>query len=100
MSGLTTWRWDDLAMDVARDDQTVSLRMTSEEARLLSFALRAGFETVSRPEYWIRNGVAQPSAQAVARAVFEVATGKEASIRAELEPGIEAIENPRRPRPS
>jgi hypothetical protein len=87
-------------MEIVRDDQTVSLRMTSEEARLLSFAIRAGFETVSRPEYWIRHGLAQPSAQTVAGAIYEVATGKKGSISAKLEAGIEAIENPRRPRPS
>lgn len=88
-------------MEIARDDdQTISLRMTSKEAQLLSIALSAGFETVSRPEYWIRHGVAQPSAQAVAGAIYEVATGKQASVSAELEPGIEEIENPRRPRPS
>ena len=54
----------------------VVLRMSAQEAELLSFALRAGFETTSRAEYWIRHGVAQPSVRAFSGAVYEVATAE------------------------
>ena len=73
--------------------------MSSEEAKLLSFALRAGFETTSRAEYWIRNGVAQPSVRLLTAAIYEVASGETGSSESALDPGVEAIENPRRPRP-
>lgn len=76
------------------------MRMSSEEAKLLSFALRAGFETTSRAEYWIRNGVAQPSVRVLAAGVYEVASGQQGSFQITVEPGVEAVENPRRPRPS
>lgn len=74
--------------------------MSSEEAELLSFALRAGFETTSRAEYWIRHGVAEPSVRAVAQGMYEVATGARASSQTTIEPGVETEENPRRPCPS
>jgi hypothetical protein len=87
-------------VEISREDQEVVVRMSSDEAELLSFALRAGFETSSRAEYWIRHGVAQESVRAVASGLYEVATGGRASCRTTVEPGIEAEENPRRPRPS
>jgi hypothetical protein len=34
--------------------------MSHPEAERLAFALRAGYETVSRAEYYIRNGLSQP----------------------------------------
>jgi hypothetical protein len=87
-------------MEIARRDDEVTLRMSADEAQLLSFALRAGFETTSRPEYWIRHGVAQPSARAVAEGIYEVAIANRDSANVDLERGVESVENPRRPRPS
>ena len=87
-------------VEISRTDEEVVMRMSSEEAELLSFALRAGFETTSRAEYWIVHGVAQPSVRALAAGIYEVATGQRDSTRTTVEPGVEAVENPRRPRPS
>ena len=53
------------------DGQVVVMRVSPQEAELLSFALRAGFETTSRAEYWIRHGVAQPSVRALSAALYE-----------------------------
>lgn len=86
-------------VEITKEDDAVVLRMSSLEAELLSFALRAGYETTSRPEYWIRHGVAQPSVRALQGAVYEVATGQRASSDCPLEAGVEAQENPRRRRP-
>ena len=86
-------------MEIARHNDEVRLRLSSEEADPLSFALRAGFEATSRSEYWIRHGVSQPTARAVAEGIYEVATAKRDVVNADLEPGVETVENPRRPRP-
>lgn len=90
---------DSSVVEVTRDDAVVVVRMSRHEAELLSFALRAGYEATSRPEYWIRHGVAQPSVRALRAALYEVATGERASSNCPLEPGIETEENPQRPRP-
>ena len=87
-------------VEISREDQEVVMRMSSEEGKLLSLALRAGFETTSRAEYWIRNGVAQPSVRALAAGLYEVASAQQGSFQTTLEPGVEAVEHPRRPRPS
>ena len=64
---------DDAPMvEVSRDYDAVVMRMSPQEAELLSFALRAGYETTSRAEYWIRHGVAQPSVRALHAAVYAV----------------------------
>lgn len=86
-------------VEVSRDDDAVVMRMSPQEAALLSFALRAGYETTSRAEYWIRHGVAQPSVRALQEAVYEGAIGDRASSECALAAGIEAEENPKRPRP-
>lgn len=87
-------------VEISRDDRDVVVRMSSEEAELLSFALRAGFETTSRAEYWISHGVAQPSVRELAAGVYAVATGERESATTTVERGVEVEENPRRPRPS
>jgi hypothetical protein len=87
-------------VEISKNGEEVVLSMPSEEAELLSFALRAGFETTSRAEYWIRNGVAQPSVQALAAGVYEVASGQRGSFQTTVEAGVEDVENPRGPRTS
>ena len=69
--------------------------MTREEAARLGFAMRAGYEAISRPEYYIRTGLSQPLVREIARALIEA----KAVARIELAPGNEEVENPRRPRP-
>ena len=85
-------------MDIRVEGDIVSLEMTRIEAARLGFALRAGYEATSRPEYYIRTGLSQPVLRSIARVLIDpdVATPI-ATI--ELEAGVEEIENPRRPRP-
>lgn len=92
-------RDDAPVVEVTSDDDAVVIRMSRQEAELLSFALRAGYETTSRAEYWIRHGVTQPSVHALQDAVYDVATGQRDSANLPLDPGVESEENPRRPRP-
>jgi hypothetical protein len=87
-------------VEVSGVGDAVVMRMSRQEAALLSFALRAGYETTSRAEYWIRHGVAQPSVRALQNAVHAVATHERDSANCALEPGVEAEENPRRSRPT
>ena len=86
-------------VEVSRSENAVVMRMSAQEAELLSAALSAGYETTSRAEYWIRHGVTQASVRALQAALYAVATGQDASSACPLEPGVEAEENPKRPRP-
>lgn len=81
-------------MDIRVDGDTVSMTMTKDEAARTGFALRAGYETMSRPEYYILTGLSQPVIREIARVLMDA---QDATI--DLAPGIEALENPRRPRP-
>ena len=82
-------------MDIKAEGDSVTVQMTREEAARMGFALRAGCETTSRAEYYARTGLSQPVIRGIAAALIEA--DFPASI--ELAPGVEAIENPRRPRP-
>ena len=86
-------------VEISGDSDVVVLRMSPREAELLSVALQAGYEAVSRAEYWIRNGVTENSVRALSGVVYEVATGERASGDCTLESGVEAEENPLHPRP-
>ena len=82
-------------MDIQAGGGSVTLQMTREEAARVGFALRVGYETTSRAEYYVRTGLSQPVIREIAADL--IAADFPASI--ELAPGVEAIENPRRPRP-
>lgn len=85
-------------MEIRIHDDEVSLRLTTAEAERLGVAIAAGYETVSRAEYYIRTGLSQP----VVRQIADVLTSAEGSTQAasiELAAGVEEVENPRRPRP-
>lgn len=84
-------------MEISKDGTAVTIRMTEEEAARMSVALGAGYESVSRAEYFIRTGLAEEAVRAIARVLRDGVTGMEE--RLPLEPGVEAQENPRRPRP-
>jgi hypothetical protein len=85
-------------MEIQIEGDAVSLRLTRAEAERLGVAIAAGYETVSRSEYYIRTGLAQP----VVRQIADLLTSVESSTQAAsigLDAGIEELENPRRPRP-
>ena len=81
-------------MEIRIEGDAVLLQMTQDEAVRLGVALIAGYETTSRPEYYIRTGLAQPVIREIARALIAAESGAIA-----LAAGNEEIENPRRPRP-
>lgn len=83
-------------MEIRSNDESVTLKMTREEAARLGFAMRAGYETISRPEYYIRTGLSQPLIREIAGALIEA----ESAVVIDLAPGVEEVENPRRPRPA
>lgn len=87
-------------IEIARDGDHVVMHLSEAEAERLTFALRAGYETQSRAEYWIRHGLAQAEVRELVDAIRQVVRGDVGTRSARLEPGIESQENPRRPRPS
>jgi len=89
-----------VVIEISRDGDDVVMRLSSAEAERLTFALRAGYETESRAEYWIRHGLARGDVQELAAAIWKVARGEQGADSVPLEPGVESEENPRRPRPS
>ena len=83
-------------MEIRPNDESVTIEMTREEAARLGFAVRAGYEALSRSEYYIRTGLSQLLIREVAHALIK----SEETVMIELDLGIEEIENPRRPRPN
>jgi hypothetical protein len=86
-------------MDIVADEDGVHVRLSRDEAFRLFLALRAGWETVSTAEYYIRHGLSQPNIEAVAGHLRSLAEARTGRVSIPLEVGVEAVENPRRPRP-
>jgi len=82
-------------VDIQIEGDSVTVQMTRDEAARLGFALRAGFETTSRAEYYIRTGLSQPALREIAATLI----ASEVPVSIELASGVEEVENPRRPRP-
>jgi hypothetical protein len=89
----------DAVVNLEAEDDSVVLRLTQGEAERFALAIMAGIETLSRAEYYIRTGLSQPDVRALADTIYEAATGGAGSFSAPLPEGVEAVENPRRPRP-
>ena len=70
-----------------RRDGAVVVRMTREEAQRLCFAISAGYEAVSRPEYDIRHGLSQPQVRQLVDAIEITVRHGDAKISVPLEPG-------------
>jgi hypothetical protein len=85
-------------VEIHIDGDAISLRLSRAEAERLGVAIAAGYETVSRAEYYIRTGLSQPAVREIA----DVLTSLEPSTQSasiDLDAGVEEVENPRRPRP-
>lgn len=82
-------------VDIQVEGDSVTVQTTRDEAARLGFALRAGCETTSRAEYYIRTGLSQP----VLREITAALIAAESLLSIELASGVEEIENPHRPRP-
>lgn len=81
-------------MRVFQTPDKVTVEMSRVEAVRLGVALRAGYEGLSRPEFYIRTGLSRPRVSELARALIE---GRSVSDEHLVE-GVEEDENPRRPR--
>jgi hypothetical protein len=84
-------------MEVGCDDAGVSIALSRGEVSRLAVAIAAGYETVSRAEYFIRTGLSQPSVAQIVAALFSATDPSHRTLA--LEPAVEAVENPQRPRP-
>lgn len=83
-------------MRIIWNEESVSIEMANEEAVRLGFALRIGYETCSRAEYFIRTTLSQPVVEEIAHTLIKL----QESAEIELVRGVESVENPRRPRPA
>ncbi|WP_410790084.1 hypothetical protein [Kribbella sp. C-35] len=87
-------------MDVRVEGEIVEVAMTPDEAQRLCFAVQEGYVGISRAEYFIRTGLSKPAIETLVHAMSAVVDKRSGEVTLALEPGIEEIENPRRPRPS
>lgn len=86
-------------MQLDFDADSVTMRLTRAEAVRLGVAVNAGWDTVSRAEYFTRTGLSQPAMSQIVQALTTTPDSPSGSLALPLEPGDEIIENPRRPRP-
>lgn len=86
-------------MDVRVDGTRVTIALTAEEAQRLCFAVQEGYIGTSRAEYYIRTGLSKPGVEVMVHALSAAVDDGSAELTVLLEPGVEEIENPRRPRP-
>ena len=87
-------------MELEVTGDAVTMRLTQTEATRLGVAITAGYEAVSRAEYFIRTGLSEPAMRRVAEALMNT-SGEPSPIKTiPVDAGVEEIENPRRPRPS
>lgn len=87
-------------MEIQIDEHSVTVRLTHDEAKRLGVAIDAGYESVSRAEYFIRTGLSQPGMSQIADVLTHTAGQAGTGLSMALDAGIETIENPRRPRPA
>ncbi|BBH16156.1 hypothetical protein Back2_04430 [Nocardioides baekrokdamisoli] len=86
-------------MEAELDAQGLTLRLSHQEALLLGISVRAGYETVSQAEYYIRHGLSEPAMEHLAAFLIGAGEAPPTSVEIPIEPGVEEVENPRRPRP-
>ena len=87
-------------MEVRVDGDRVELTLTADEAQRLCVAVETGYIGVSRPEYYIRTGLAKPGVENTIHALSAAVDEGSGTLSVALEPGVEEVENPRRPRPT
>jgi hypothetical protein len=87
-------------LEIWVDDGRTRIEMTNEEARRLASALAVGYEGMSWAEYFIRSGLSEPTIRQFVSALWEMLDAGGGGMSLEVPGGIEAVENPRRPRPA
>lgn len=86
-------------MEIQVHENLVTLSLTPNEVVRLSSAMFAGVETISRAEYYIRTGLAKSNVEQISELLGCLRDQVEGRVVIDLVRGVEAIENPRRPRP-
>lgn len=86
-------------MDIRVEDGAVEVRLTRAEAQRLCASIAAGYEGVSRAEYFIRTGLSEPAMRRIVEELGDILERSIGNISIPLDAGVEEIENPRRPRP-
>jgi hypothetical protein len=87
-------------MDIQASDGSVEIRLSRAEARRLCTSIAAGYEGVSRAEYFIRTGLSEPAARRIVQELGRVSDGLCSDVvSVPLDAGVEEMENPRKPRP-
>lgn len=85
-------------MDIQRHgDEYILTASKKDMGRVLACLLEAA-EALSRPEFFIRVGWAKEDVRSAVRRAGSVLNGDMPQLELNLPDGIEAIENPRRPR--
>lgn len=85
-------------MEIQIGKGVTSIQLNQPEAERLGIAIAAGYEAISRAEYFIRTGLSQPTVQDIADVLTSIDSESEKrTISIELDAGIESVENPRRP---
>jgi len=88
-----------MIMDLKIDADSITLRLAHDEAMRLGIAIAAGYETISRAEYFIRTGLSEPIMRQISGVLTNSREASPGSERIPLTAGVEETENPRRPRP-
>jgi len=86
-------------MDIRVEDGMVHVRLTRAEAQRLCASIAAGYEGVSRAEYFIRTGLSEPAMRRIVEELGEAMEYPQGNVSISLDAGVEEIENPRRSRP-
>lgn len=81
----------------ARDGQIV-ISVSPAELRRISGVLAESLSSMSRPEFFIRTGCSKPNVEALVRLLEDLAEGEVQESELDVTAGVEADENPRRPR--
>lgn len=90
---------DDAGMRGTITAERVTLELTPDEVALLAGALDESVCIMSRAEFFIRVGGSSPNLSAVVEELWSMANGRSTGFEVALTRGVEAEENPRRPRP-
>ncbi|WP_327735005.1 hypothetical protein OG749_15290 [Streptomyces nojiriensis] len=85
-------------MRAAEHDGQIVISLHPDELRRITVALNESLYSLSRPEFFIRTGCSKPNMEAVAQRLFDLADHKVEEVEIDVTAGVEAEENPRRPR--
>jgi hypothetical protein len=85
-------------VNIRAGEGAVEIRLDYAEAERLWSAIQVGTE-LSRAEYYIRTGLSQPNVLEILDVLWARVDECVGEVSVPLAPGLEAEENPRRPRP-